>query len=68
LFILGDVNKFEELEQCLDPQHPDGQVCSTWLDLNNLPDNLLPKGITKILLTDYKNNFPDSGKYVGSIY
>lgn len=68
LFILGDVNKFEELEQCLDPQHPDGQVCSTWLDLNNLPNNLLPKTLTSILLVDYKNNFPDSGKYVGSIY
>jgi ADP-ribose pyrophosphatase YjhB (NUDIX family) len=67
LFILGDVNKFEELEQCLDPQHPDGSVCSTWLDLNNLPDNLLPKGLTPILLSDYKNNFPNTGKYVGNL-
>ena len=68
LFILGDVNKFEELEECLDPQHPDGQVCSTWLDLNNLPDNLLPKNLTPILLADYQNNFPESGKYIGPIY
>ena len=67
LFILGDVNKFEELEECLDPQHPDGQVCSTWLDLNNLPDNLLPPNLTPILLEDYKNNFPKTGEYVGCI-
>ncbi len=67
IFILGDINKFEEVEQCLDPQHPDGQVCSTWLDLNNLPDNLLPPNLTPILLEDYKNNFPKTGEYVGCI-
>lgn len=67
IFILGDINKFEEVEQCLDPQHPDGQVCSTWLDLNNLPDNLLPPNLTPILLEDYKNNLPRTGEYVGCI-
>lgn len=27
LFILGDINKFEELEHKLDPQHTDGSNC-----------------------------------------
>ncbi|MFA6518574.1 MAG: NUDIX domain-containing protein [Candidatus Shapirobacteria bacterium] len=65
LFILGDINKFEELEHQLDPQHPDGSVWSTWLNINNLPANLLPKLLTPKLITDYKNNFPTTGEYVG---
>jgi ADP-ribose pyrophosphatase YjhB (NUDIX family) len=66
-FILGDINKFEELEKLKDPQHLDGSVWCTWLDINNLPDNLYPTDLSKILLTDYKNNFPNQGKYIGKI-
>lgn len=65
LFILGDINKFEELEKRLDPQHPDGSMWNTWLDINNLPDNLLPKQLTVKLISDYKNNFSNSGEYIG---
>lgn len=65
LFILGDINKFKELEHKLDPQHEDGKVWLTWLDIQNLPDNLFPKSLSKKLLEDYKKDFPNAGEYVG---
>jgi len=65
LFILGDINKFEELEHRLDPQHSDGSMWLTWLDINNLPQRLFPKPLSKILLEDYKKDFPTAGEYVG---
>ncbi|PIQ70013.1 hypothetical protein COV89_02755 [Candidatus Shapirobacteria bacterium CG11_big_fil_rev_8_21_14_0_20_40_12] len=65
LFILGDIEKFEELEHLFDPQHPDGSVWCTWLDMNNLPDNLYPHALSQKLLTDFKNGFPKEGEYVG---
>lgn len=65
LFILGDINKFEELEKRLDPQHEDGSLWNTWLNMDHLPENLLPKELTPKLIADYKNNFPNTGEYVG---
>jgi ADP-ribose pyrophosphatase YjhB (NUDIX family) len=67
LFILGDIDKFRELEHLFDPQHPDGDVWSTWLDINNLPDNLYPHPLSKKLLTDYEVGFPSEGEYVGKM-
>jgi len=67
LFVLGQINKFEELEHLLDPQHKDGDVWCTWLNINKLPDNLLPHDLSKKILEDYKNNFPNQGEYVGLI-
>lgn len=67
LFILGDIDKFEELEHLNDPQHSDGNVWCIWLDMNKLPENLLPKALTPKLMADYKNNFPNSGEYVGKM-
>lgn len=65
LFILGDISKFEELEHKYDPQHEDGSMWLTWLDINNLPDNLFPKPLSNKLLEDYKKGFPNAGEYVG---
>ncbi len=65
LFILGDINKFEELEGLKDSQHPDGSVWLTWLDINNLPDNLYPHPLSQKLLADYKTGFQKEGEYVG---
>ncbi len=65
LFILGDINKFEELEHKLDPQHEDGSMWLTWLDIENLPDDLLPKSLSKKLLENFKKGFPNAGEYVG---
>lgn len=67
LFILGNINKFEELEHHLDPQHKDSHVWLTWLDIENLPKNLFPKNLNKKLFDDYKNGFPNAGEYVGKI-
>ncbi len=67
LFILGDINKFDELEGLKDSQHPDGSVWLTWLDMNNLPDNLFPHPLTAKLLSDYKQGFINSGEYVGKM-
>ena len=67
LFILGDIDKFDGLENLKDPQHPDGSVWLTWLDIDDLPDNLLPKTLSPKLLDDFKNGFPNKGEYVGEI-
>lgn len=66
LFILGDINKFEEPEKKFDPQH--GQRnWSTWLDINNLPDNLYPRELSKKFAKDFKDGFPKEGEYIGKI-
>lgn len=67
LFILGEIDKFEKLEHYFDPEHPDKDVWCTWLDINNLPDNLFPHPLSKKLLEDYKNNFPNQGEYIEGI-
>ncbi len=54
LFILGDINKFEELEHYLDSQHSEGHMWLTWHNIKNLPDNLFLKPLTKKLVEDYK--------------
>ena len=64
LFILGDINKFMEIDERPDPEY-DGKKWPKWLDLNNLPDNLYPKPLTKKLIEDYKAGFPREGEYVG---
>ena len=67
LFILGDLDKFEELEHHFDPEHPNNDVWCTWIDINHLPDNLLPHKLSQILLKDYSSGFPNSGVYVGNL-
>lgn len=67
LFIYGDIDKFGGLDGYKDPQHVDGTVWLEWLDINNLPKNLLPKTLSEVLLNDYKNGFRADGKYVGII-
>lgn len=66
LFILGGVNKPEELEHFNDPEHGD-KKWATWLDINNLPNNLFPKALTPKLLKDYRSGFSKSGEYVGKM-
>jgi 8-oxo-dGTP pyrophosphatase MutT (NUDIX family) len=66
LFVLGDINKFEEVEHFVDPEH-NGRNWSTWLEMDNLPVNLYPKPLTKKVVEDYKNKFVNSGEYVGTM-
>lgn len=63
-YILGDIDKFEEVEGVLDPEF-DSLHHQTWVDLDKLPDNILPKELSKILKEDYKNGFPKQGEYLG---
>jgi len=67
LFILGDLDKSLELEGKLDPQHKDGSMWLSWLNIKRLPNNLYPKTLSKKLLKDYIEDFPNSGEYVGEI-
>lgn len=64
LFILGDINKFMEIDERPDPEY-DGKKWPKWLDLDNLPKNLYPKPLSKKLLEDYKAGFPREGEYIG---
>ncbi len=64
LFILGDINKFEEINGRPDPEF-EGKKWPIWLDINNLPDNLYPKPLSKKILEDYQNGFPKTGEYIG---
>lgn len=64
LFILGGVNKFEELEHYNDPEHGE-RKWATWLDITKLPDNLYPKPMSQKLLEGYKKGFPNAGEYIG---
>lgn len=67
LFILGEINKFEELENKIDSQHPNGDMWLTWLPMDNLPNNLFPKELTETLLKDHEKGFKETQKYVGKI-
>lgn len=66
-FILGEIDKFEELEGLNDPQHSDGTAWCSWLDIENLPSNLYPAQLAARLLEDYKNGFAKEGEYIGRI-
>lgn len=65
-FILGDINKFMEIEGRPDPEF-DGKKWPVWLDINKLPKNLRPQNLSLKLVKDAKNNFPKEGEYVGKI-
>lgn len=66
LYILGDINKFDGVEGRPDPEF-DGKKWPVWLDLDNLPDNLYPKSLSKKLVEEYKAGFPKEGEYIGEI-
>lgn len=67
LFILGDINRFKELEGKKDGEFQ-GKKWLTWLNMDKLPgDNLFPKALTPKLLRDYRRGFPQSSEYIGRI-
>lgn len=66
LYILGDINKFEGVEGRPDPEF-DGKKWPVWLDMDNLPDNLYPKSLSKKLVEEHKAGFPKEGEYIGEI-
>lgn len=66
LYILGDINKFEGVEGRPDPEF-EGRKWPVWLDMDDLPDNLYPKSLSKKLVEEYKAGFPQEGEYIGEI-
>lgn len=66
LYVLGDINKFEGVEGRPDPEF-DGKKWPVWLNMDNLPDNLYPKSLSKKLVEEYKAGFPKEGEYIGEI-
>ena len=66
LFILGDINRFKELEGKKGGEFQ-GKKWLTWLNMDKLPDNLFPKALTPKLLKDCRNGFSKNGEYVGRI-
>lgn len=67
LFVLGDIDKFEELEGFPDPEFPENHY-QTWVDVNKLSEtNVKPKNLTDRIIDDYKNRFPEGAVYLESI-
>ncbi len=67
LFVLGDIDKFEELESFPDPEFPENHF-QTWIDINKLSKtNVKPKNLTDRIINDYKNGFPEGAVYLESI-
>jgi len=66
-FILGEVDKFEEIEGIKDEEF-DGKHWQTWVDINKLSQiNIKPKTLTEKILASYKNGFSDDTGYVAMI-
>jgi len=67
LYILGDIDKFEELEGLKEAEFGDNHW-QTWIDLDGLENiDVRPKGLVKQIVEDYKNNFSGETKYLGEI-
>jgi ADP-ribose pyrophosphatase YjhB (NUDIX family) len=67
LYILGDLDKFDEVEGFPD-EEKNGINYQTWLDLEKLDSyNIKPKGVIKTLLEDYKKGFKGGAQYIGEI-
>ncbi|EKE13249.1 MAG: hypothetical protein ACD_13C00052G0038 [uncultured bacterium] len=67
LFVLGDVDKFEEIDGVVDEEYKDTHR-EIWLDLNKLDQyNIKPKGLVRRILNDYKNGFNGPIGYLGEI-
>ena len=67
-FILGDIDKFEELEGLIDPEgeKKGWKSWQNWIDIKKLKDtNVRPKSLSEILISDYKSGFASGTKYLG---
>ncbi len=69
-FILGDIDKFEELEGYVDPEGATKgwKSWQNWVDLEKLDEvNVKPKALSKLIQEDYKTGFASETKYLGKI-
>lgn len=64
-FILGDIDKYEEIDGIKDEEFL-GEHWQTWVDISKLPEiTILPKSLTETLLKDYSSGFSRETKYLG---
>lgn len=66
LFILGEVNKTDGIEHRPDHEH-EGSGWPTWVAIDEIPSNFLPKKLIPVLQKDYKEGFARQGIYIGEI-
>lgn len=67
LFVLGDVDKFEEIDGVVDEEYKDTHT-EVWLDMDKLDEyNIKPKSLVRRILDDYKKGFSDPVGYLGEI-
>ncbi|HUV71669.1 MAG TPA: NUDIX domain-containing protein [Clostridia bacterium] len=66
-YILGEVDKFKEIDGIKDEEY-EGRHWQSWIDLKDLPKTeIKPETLTEQLLKDYKNGFKEGTKYLGQI-
>ena len=67
LYVLGDIDKFDELEGLKDPEFGDNHW-QTWVDLSKLEGlDVRPKKLVKLIIEDYKSDFSGETKYLGEV-
>ena len=64
-FILGDIDKFEEIDGIRDDEFG-GEHWQEWVGLDELKKvKIFPETLTKQMLADYDKNFSGDTKYLG---
>lgn len=67
IFVLGDIDKFEEIDGMVDGEYKDTHR-EMWLSLDRLEKyNIKPKSLVKRIIGDYKNGFNTPIGYLGEI-
>ncbi|MFH1863335.1 MAG: NUDIX domain-containing protein [bacterium] len=67
IFVLGDIDKFGEIDGIIDDEYKDTHR-EMWLNLDRLEKyNIKPKSLVKRIIEDYKNGFNTSIGYLGEI-
>jgi len=64
-FILGSLDNPTNIDH--NPNNPDPKLNHQfkWIDIDNLPENVLPAQLTKKLQQDFHNNFANDTQYLG---
>lgn len=67
IFILGDIDKFKEIDGIIDQEYKDTHK-EVWLDLDTLENqDIRPKNLVKRILEDYRSGFTNPIGYLGVI-
>jgi ADP-ribose pyrophosphatase YjhB (NUDIX family) len=64
--ILGDLNKFDEIEGRNDPEH-NGEDHFTWIDIASVSELFKPAELRQKLYSDFQNGFTRHPEYIGTV-